>query len=140
PWGTASTRYIGAGAVLAPGLISLARALPTILSSARDGLRQFGAAATAMKPVRTSRDIPMTGVLTGSIALALFLAVAPGMPTRGNWLASVLVVIFGFVFVTVSARITGLIGSSSNPVSGMTIAALILTCLIFVAAGWTGSV
>ena len=110
---SAYIRYIGAGAVLAAGLISLARALPTIVSSARDGLRQFGAAATAMKPVRTSRDIPMTVVLTGSIAVALFLAVAPGMPTRGNWLASVLVVIFGFVFVTVSARITGLIGSSS---------------------------
>ena len=60
------------------------------------------------------------------------------MPTQGNILAAVLVIIFGFFFVTVSSRITGLIGSSSNPVSGMTIATLILTCSIFVALGWTG--
>ena len=60
------------------------------------------------------------------------------MPTQGNFLAAVLIVIFGFFFVTVSSRITGLIGSSSNPISGMTIATLILTCTIFVALGWTG--
>jgi putative OPT family oligopeptide transporter len=77
-------------------------------------------------------------VLGGSLLLALFLALAPGMPTQGNVMASVLVIIFGFFFVTVSSRITGLIGSSSNPVSGMTIATLILTCLIFVGLGWTG--
>jgi putative OPT family oligopeptide transporter len=68
----------------------------------------------------------------------LFLAIAPRMPTQGNFLAAVLVVIFGFFFVTVSSRITGLIGSSSNPISGMTIATLILTCLLFVGLGWTG--
>ena len=62
------------------------------------------------------------------------------MPTQGNLLAAVLIVVFGFFFVTVSSRITGLIGSSSNPISGMTIATLILTCLIFVALGWTGDV
>jgi len=79
-------------------------------------------------------------VLGGSLALAIFLAVAPKMPTQGNFLASALIVIFGFFFVTVSSRITGLIGSSSNPISGMTIATLILTCTIFVALGWTGDV
>ncbi len=135
---SAYTRYIGAGAVLAAGLISLARALPTIVSSAIDGLRQMSAGATASQ-LRTERDIPITFVLGGSLALAAFLVLAPGMPTQGNVLAAVLIVLFGFFFVTVSARITGLIGSSSNPVSGMTIAALILTCLIFVGAGWTGS-
>ncbi len=77
-------------------------------------------------------------MLVGSLLLAVFLAVAPKMPTQGNVLASVLIVIFGFFFVTVSSRITGLIGSSSNPISGMTIATLILTCTIFVALGWTG--
>ncbi|MCM3881503.1 MAG: oligopeptide transporter, OPT family [Vicinamibacterales bacterium] len=134
---SAYTRYIGAGAVLAAGLISLARALPTILSSAIDGLRQFSAGTVSQ--LRTERDIPISVVLGGSVALAIFLLIAPGMPTQGNLLAAVLVMLFGFFFVTVSARITGLIGSSSNPVSGMTIAVLILTCLIFVAAGWTDS-
>ena len=80
----------------------------------------------------------MTVVLVGSLLLALFLAVAPRMPTQGNFLAAILIVIFGFFFVTVSSRITGLIGNSSNPISGMTIATLILTCTIFVALGWTG--
>ena len=77
-------------------------------------------------------------MLGGSLLLAIFLAVAPSMPTQGNFLASILIVVFGFFFVTVSSRITGLIGSSSNPISGMTIATLILTCTIFVALGWTG--
>ena len=80
----------------------------------------------------------MAVVLGGSLLLAIFLAVAPGLPTQGNILAAVLILIFGFFFATVSSRITGLIGSSSNPISGMTIATLILTCLLFVALGWTG--
>ena len=80
----------------------------------------------------------MMVVLVGSLALAIFLAVAPKMPTQGNFLAAILIVIFGFFFVTVSSRITGLIGSSSNPISGMTIATLILTCTIFVALGLDG--
>ena len=87
---------------------------------------------------RTERDMPMTLVLAGTVLLALFLALAPRLPTQGNFVASILVVIFGFFFVTVSSRIVGLIGSSSNPISGMTIATLILTCTIFVALGWTG--
>ena len=78
-------------------------------------------------------------MLAGSLLLALFLALAPRLPTQGNFLVAVLIIIFGFFFVTVSSRITGLIGSSSNPISGMTIATLILTCTIFVALGWTGS-
>ncbi|MGH9174636.1 MAG: OPT/YSL family transporter, partial [Vicinamibacterales bacterium] len=78
--------------------------------------------------------------LTGSLALAIFLAVMPGLPTQGNLLVSVLVILFGFFFATVSSRITGLIGSSSNPISGMTIATLIITCVIFVALGWNDSI
>jgi putative OPT family oligopeptide transporter len=136
---SAYIRYIGAGAVLAAGLITLARTIPTIVSSFRDSIRDFGTAgAAAGGRVRTERDIPMMVVLAGTVLLALFLAVAPRMPTQGNILASVLVIVFGFFFVTVSSRIVGLIGSSSNPVSGMTIATLILTCTIFVAIGWTG--
>jgi len=130
-------RYIGAGAVLAAGLITLSRTLPTIVSSAREGLKGFGAAAGGAQS-RTERDIPMAIVLGGSLLLAIFLAVMPGLPTQGNIVVSILVVLFGFFFATVSSRITGLIGSSSNPISGMTIATLIITCIIFVALGWTG--
>jgi len=134
---SAYIRYIGAGAVLAAGLITLGRTLPTIISSAREGLKGFGSAAGGAQ-LRTERDIPMTVVLGGSLALAIFLAVMPGLPTQGNVLVSVLIILFGFFFATVSSRITGLIGSSSNPISGMTIATLIITCVIFVALGWTG--
>ena len=136
---SAYIRYTGAGAVLAAGLITLARTIPTIVSSFRDSLRDLSAkTATGSGRSRTERDMPMTLVLGGTLLLALFLALAPRLPTQGNFLASVLVVIFGFFFVTVSSRIVGLIGSSSNPISGMTIATLILTCTIFVALGWTG--
>jgi putative OPT family oligopeptide transporter len=135
---SAYIRYIGAGAVLASGLITLARTIPTIIASARGSLRDLSAGAGGAMQVRTERDIPMSIVIGGSAALAIFLAVMPGLPTQGNVLAAVLVVIFGFFFATVSSRITGLIGSSSNPISGMTIATLILTCLLFVALGWTG--
>ena len=135
---SAYIRYTGAGAVLASGLITLARTIPTIVSSFRDSVKDFSGGKSQAQQVRTERDIPMIVVLVGSLALALFLAVAPRMPTQGNFLASVLIVVFGFFFVTVSSRITGLIGSSSNPISGMTIATLILTCTIFVALGWTG--
>jgi putative OPT family oligopeptide transporter len=129
-------RYIGAGAVLAAGLITLARTIPTIVASFRDSMKDVGGAGAAR--VRTERDMPMTIVLGGTVLLALFLVLMPKMPTQGNVLVSILIVIFGFFFVTVSSRIVGLIGSSSNPVSGMTIATLILTCTIFVALGWTG--
>ncbi len=137
---SAYIRYIGAGAVLAAGLITLGRTLPTIVASAREGLKGFGAArGPAVAPLRTERDLPTAFVLVGSFLLAIFLAVAPKMPMQGNFLAAILVIIFGFLFVTVSSRITGLIGTSSNPISGMTIATLILTCLMFVALGWTGN-
>jgi len=134
---SAYIRYIGAGAVLAAGLITLARTIPTILSSALGGLKSLGVGGTG-EQIRTEREIPMGVVLIGTLLLALFLAVAPGMPLQGNVLAAALIVIFGFFFSTVSSRITGLIGSSSNPISGMTIATLILTCVLFVALGWTG--
>jgi putative OPT family oligopeptide transporter len=138
-WG-AYIRYTGAGAVLAAGIITLARTIPTIVSSFRDSLKDLRAGAGSGPALRTERDLPMTVVLVGTVLLAGFLALAPKMPTQGNFLASVLIVVFGFFFVTVSSRIVGLIGSSSNPISGMTIATLILTCTIFVALGWTGDV
>jgi len=135
---SAYIRYTGAGAVLASGIITLCRTIPTIVSSFRDSMKDFGAGQSGAVKVRTERDLPLVVVAGGSLALAAFLAIAPGMPTQGNFLVSLLIIVFGFFFVTVSSRITGLIGSSSNPISGMTIATLILTCSIFVALGWTG--
>jgi putative OPT family oligopeptide transporter len=135
---SAYIRYTGAGAVLASGIITLCRTIPTIVSSFRDSMKDFGAGQAGAARVRTERDLPLAVVAGGSLALAAFLAIAPGMPTQGNFLVSLLIIVFGFFFVTVSSRITGLIGSSSNPISGMTIATLILTCSIFVALGWTG--
>jgi putative OPT family oligopeptide transporter len=133
---SAYIRYIGAGAVLASGLITLGRTIPTIVSSAVEGMRGFGAQAGAT--VRTEREIPMPAVLIGTLIVALVLTFAPRMPLQGNILAAILTIIFAFFFATVSSRITGLIGTSSNPISGMTIATLILTCVLFVALGWTG--
>jgi putative OPT family oligopeptide transporter len=144
---SAYIRYIGAGAVLAAGLITLGRTIPTIVSSFRESVKDFGvgssglpagALAKAGGNARTDRDMPLKAVLAAALLLAIFLVVVPGAPTQGNVLAAVLIVLFGFFFVTVSSRITGLIGNSSNPISGMTIATLILTCTIFVAVGWVG--
>jgi putative OPT family oligopeptide transporter len=134
-------RYTGAGAVLASGIITLARTLPTIISSFRDSVKDLrGGAAGAATQARTEQDTPMLFVVGGTLLLALFLLAMPKLPTYGNVLATLLIIVFGFFFVTVSSRITGLIGNSSNPISGMTIATLILTCTIFVALGWTGDV
>src|SRR4026207_2407847 len=135
---SAYIRYTGAGAVLASGIITLCRTIPTIVSSFRDSMKDFGAGQSQSARIRTERDLPMSIVPGGSPLPPIVLAMAPGMPTQGNFLVSLLVIVFGFFFVTVSSRITGLIGSSSNPISGMTIATLILTCTIFVALGWTG--
>ena len=135
---SAYIRYTGAGAVLAAGLITLARTLPTIITSFRESVRDFGAAAGPGGKLRTERDMPISIVLVGSLLVALFLAVTPGMPMQWNFVAAFLIVVFAFFFVTVSSRITGLIGNSSNPISGMTIATLIMTCSIFVAVGWRG--
>ncbi len=137
---SAYIRYTGAGAVLAAGLITLGRTIPTIIASFRESIRDFGVAAGAGGRLRTERDMPIMVVLVGSLLLALFLAVTPGMPMQWNFVAAILIVVFGFFFVTVSSRITGLIGNSSNPISGMTIATLIMTCSIFVAVGWLGDV
>ena len=134
-------RYIGAGAVLAAGIITLLRTIPTIVSSFRDSLKELRESRTDQDArLRTDRDLSPIIVIAGSLVLAVALAIVPGMPTQGNVLAAILVIVFGFFFVTVSSRITGLIGSSSNPISGMTIATLVLTCSIFVALGWTGDI
>ena len=105
---SAYIRYIGAGAVLASGLITLARTIPTIVSSARGSLKDLSAGVGKGSQTRTERDVPMAIVLGGSLLLAIFLTVMPGLPSQGNVMAAVLILIFGFFFATVSSRITGL--------------------------------
>src|SRR6266568_2206727 len=129
--------YIGAGAVAAGGIFSLARSLPTILHGLQAGLKDFSAAADARAgAVRTDRDLSMKFVLGGIVALVL--AILCARTLHMNLLGALLIVVFGFLFATVSSRLTGEIGSSSNPISGMTVATLLLTCLIFLLVGWTG--
>jgi putative OPT family oligopeptide transporter len=129
--------YIGAGAVAAGGIISLVRSLPTIWHGLQAGLKDFRVAPSARTDVvRTDRDLSMRFVLTGIVVLILAITLAPRL--HMNPLGALLIVLFGFLFVTVSSRLTGEIGSSSNPISGMTVATLLLTCLIFLAVGWTG--
>ncbi|MCS7080812.1 MAG: oligopeptide transporter, OPT family [Chloracidobacterium sp.] len=132
--------YIGAGAVATGGVISLARSLPMILSAFRagvGGLREAGGAAVT----RTENDLPMSFVLNGAgllwvilSAVVYFTAAELGFSV----LAAGMIIAFGFFFVTVSSRITGEIGSSSNPISGMTVATILLTCLIFLVIGKVG--
>ena len=125
-------RYVGAGAVGFAGIVTLLKSLPTIVESFKLGLGQVGAGGGGDLP-RTQQDLPLKMVLGVAALLAVTLWLWPGVPV--GLTGAVLIVIFSFFFVTVSSRIVGLIGSSSNPVSGMTIAALILTSLIFVALG-----
>lgn len=130
--------YIGAGAVAAAGVISLLRSGPTILRGLRAGLSDFGAAAMTARAnlLRTDRDLSMKFVAIGCLLLIGVIMTAPSL--HMNIVGAILIVVFGFLFVTVSSRLTGEIGSSSNPISGMTVATLLLTCLIFLLVGWTG--
>lgn len=137
-------RQIGAGAVAAGGFITLIKTIPTIISSFKgsiSSMKEKGEAANEAK--RTERDLDIKVVLWGSLCLILIMAVLPFVPGENVFsrlLLGVLVIIFGAFFVTVSSRIVGLIGSSNNPISGMTIATIMGTCLIFIAVGWTGKV
>ncbi len=127
--------YIGAGAVAAGGIISLAQSLPTIVRGARSGLGSLKNNGTKIvKTLRTEHDLPMKWVLIGVLALVAALWMAPSLHL--NLAGAVLIVLFGFLFVTVSSRLTGEIGSSSNPISGMTVATLLITSLVFLAMGW----
>ncbi len=134
--------YIGAGAVAAGGIVSLARALPTIWLGLRGGLVDLGligkksSAPTPHAGLRTDRDLSIKFVMIGLVGLLAAIVIA--RPLNMNLGGALLIVIFGFIFVTVSSRLTGEIGSSSNPISGMTVATLLLTCAIFLIVGWTG--
>ena len=134
-------RYIGAGAVTFGGIITLIKSLPTIVNAFRDSLKDFklqGKSNERSESIpRTEKDLPLYFVLIGSLVLLVLMMVLPNLPT--NIFSALLILVFGFFFVTVSSRIVGLIGSSSNPVSGMTIATLMATALIFLGIGWTDS-
>jgi putative OPT family oligopeptide transporter len=130
--------YIGAGAVAAGGIISLFRSLPIIWSGIKEGLRDVGLGIQkGADPHRTEHDLPMN-IVFGGIAV-IIISIIAARPLHMNLIGALLIVLFGFLFVTVSSRLTGEIGSSSNPISGMTVATLLLTCLIFLVIGWTGS-
>ena len=143
----AYVRLIGAGAVAAGGFITLIKTIPTIISSFKSSIGSLkktgvdGVAETAVK--RTEQDLSIKIVGIGSLVLIAVIALMPqtlipGSSIGSKLLLGFLVIIFGAFFVTVSSRIVGLIGSSNNPISGMTIATLMATCLIFIAVGWTG--
>jgi putative OPT family oligopeptide transporter len=128
--------YIGAGAVAAGGIVSLLRSMPIIWAGIRGGLRDLRSVGKAAAGLRTDRDLSMKVVAYGSLALVAGIVAAT--PLRMNIGGALLIVVCGFLFVTVSSRLTGEVGSSSNPISGMTVATLLLTCAIFVLLGWTG--
>src|SRR5712692_6178945 len=130
--------YIGAGAVAAGGIISLVRSLPTIWGGLKGGLADLRTTRSASNGApRTDQDLSMKFVLGGIIVMLLAIMLAPQLNLRFNILGALLIVAFGFLFVTVSSRLTGEIGSSSNPISGMTVATLLLTCLVFLIIKWT---
>jgi putative OPT family oligopeptide transporter len=130
--------YIGAGAVAAAGIISLFRSIPLIWHGLKGGLADLRAARGPRKELpRTDQDLSMKWVLGGIIGLLVVIMIAPQLNLRFNLLGAILIVAFGFLFVLVSSRLTGEIGSTSCPTSGMMIATLLLTCFIFLLIGWT---
>ena len=136
-------RYIGAGAVACAGVMTLIKTIPTIASAFKESMKSFGERRSGTSTKRTEQDMGMGVVIFGSLAILIILAILPGFPHGpfpGSLLMAVLIVVFGFFFVTVSSRIVGIIGTSSNPISGMTIATLMATCVVFVVIGWKGDV
>ncbi|MFM8849091.1 MAG: OPT family oligopeptide transporter [Cytophagales bacterium] len=135
-------RQIGAGAVAAGGFITLIKTIPTIISSFKESVGSLSEKGSA-SVLRTDRDFSFKVVIIGSIILIALLTILPNLPGDGllqKLLIGVLIIVFGFFFVTVASRIVGLVGSSNSPISGMTIATLMGTCLIFTAVGWSGKV
>jgi putative OPT family oligopeptide transporter len=139
-------RPIGAGAVAAAGVIALLKTMPTIIGALTSGFKKMrGGVGAKVEPIRTEKDFSMGTAMIGSAVLVVIMFIflyfkpVPGAQVTllQNLAASVLIVVFGFLFVTVSSRIVGLIGSSANPISGMTIATLMATSAIFLVEGWT---
>jgi uncharacterized oligopeptide transporter (OPT) family protein len=146
-WGT-YIRPMGAGAVAASGLITLIKTMPTIFAALTAGLKDVRAKHAAMPAAsRTERDLSMRVVIVGSVVImAMIWALLRFKPIPGaqsgafaNLIAAFFIIVFGFLFVTVASRISGLIGNSSNPISGMTIATLMATCAVFLVVHWTAN-
>lgn len=137
-------RQIGAGTVAAGGFISLIKTLPTLASSLKQGIQSFRNSDKTLVIKRTDNDLSIGTVVVGSLILIGLMVALPTIPSQGGFggklLLGLLVLVFGFLFVTVSSRIVGLIGTSSNPISGMTIATIMGTCLIFIAFGMVGKI
>ncbi len=136
--------YIGAGAVAMAGMISLARSLPTIWHGLKGGLADFrGSKESKSNLPRTDQDLSMKWVVVGVLVLIAAIMLAPQLGLsvfltgfKVSFLGAILIIILGFLFVTVSSRLTGEVGSSSNPISGMTVATLLITCLVFLGLHW----
>ncbi len=134
-------KYLGVGAVSIGGFVSLIKSFPTIIQSFATGFRQIvkrGSKEEQEDVPRTQKDLPMSTVLIGTLLVIIALWVYPG--TNINIIAIGLTVVFGFFFIVVAARIVGIVGSSSSPVSGMTIATLLVTCLVLASFGISGAV
>ncbi|MFO1066886.1 MAG: oligopeptide transporter, OPT family, partial [Pirellulales bacterium] len=135
-------RQIGAGAVAAAGFITLLKTMPTIVASFMEAFKSLGRSSQTVRS-RTETDLSILVVVFGSLGLVLLMAILPMFPGNSilNKLAiGGLVILFGFFFVTVASRIVGIIGSSNSPISGMTIATIMGTALVFIGVGWTGRV
>lgn len=128
-------KYIGAGAVAAGGIMSLIKSLPLIVKTFRDAVKGIGVKAGEIN--RQNKDISMKVVIGSIVVLAILMVVIPAIPL--NPIGAIIVIIFGFFFATVSSRMVGLIGSSNNPVSGMTIATLLLATSVLKATGNIGT-
>lgn len=128
-------RYIGAGSVATGGLLCLFNIIPLIWKTIRHGFKELIQTTDTSSIARTDRDISLRWLIFGSIAIILTLWLMPGFQL--NFLTIVLLAVLGFFFVAVTSLTVGIVGSTSNPVSGMTITTLLITCLIFVALGWT---
>ncbi len=136
----AYVRQIGAGMVAAGGFITLIKTIPTIVSAFKGAMGSVADGVAGARKRRTEDDLPLSVVIGGSVALVVIVALLPFMPGDSFFsklALGIMMILFGFFFVTVSSRIVGIIGSSSNPISGMTIATLMGTCLIFITLGWT---
>jgi putative OPT family oligopeptide transporter len=128
-------RYIGAGAIAVGGLLSLIRISPLIGKTLKVGFDELFQGTGSKQLARTDRDISLRWLILGVVAIVLTLWLFPGLPM--NFLTILLLIFLGFFFVAVTSLTVGIVGSTSNPVSGMTIATLFITCLIFVLLGWT---
>lgn len=128
-------RYIGAGAVAAGGIISLIKSLPLIIKTFREAMKGFGVKTGADN--RLNKDIPMNIVILGVGIMAIVMWLVPAVPV--NLIGAIMIIVFGFFFATVSSRMVGIVGSSNNPVSGMTIATLLIATMVLKATGSIGT-